>query len=68
LFNGDSEELFSKLFLGFGSPWGFASEHFKEDDSQSPNITFETVLIVIECLRWHVDWASNVIGGVLFGV
>lgn len=60
--------MFSKLFFSFCSPWCFSSKHFIINDSKCPNITFETVFIIIEGFRWHINRTANIVGGVSFRV
>lgn len=60
--------MLSQLFLSFGSPWGFSHKHFKVDDTECPNIAFETVFIVIKSFRWHVNWTSNIVRRIFFRI
>lgn len=59
--NGFWLDFFDELLLSFGPPWGVACEHFKEDDSNGPEIGFVGVLIFFEWLGSHVKWGANVV-------
>ena len=66
--NWHRQELPSKLFLGFGFPRSFSSEHFVVNDSQGPNVAFEAVFVIIQSFGRHVDWAADIVRGILFRI
>lgn len=43
-------------------------KHFKEDDSDCPDITFCTVHVIIESLQRHIDWWTNIVVAIFFQV
>ena len=36
-------------------------KHFIENDSDSPDIAFRAVKVIIECFDWHINWGSYII-------
>ena len=54
-------KLNQKIFLCLRFPRIFADEHFEESHPNGPNITFEAILVLIECLRRHINGRAYVI-------
>ena len=63
-FYWNSLDLSFEVCLCFGFPGSVACEHFIENDSNSPDITFWAVLVVIESLKGHIDWRTNIVIGI----
>lgn len=60
--------MFTKLFLSLGLPWSPARKKLVINYSDCPYVTFETVLIVIEGLRRHIDGGAHVVGAILLRI
>lgn len=58
---GLAQDLVSEFFLSVCLPGSDSVEHFVVDDSQTPDIALERVVIRFECLRAHVHWSSDVV-------
>lgn len=54
-------DLLDEFFFVFGPPGSVSSEHFKEDDPNGPDISFEGILVSLERLRSHVERRSHVV-------
>lgn len=60
-FDGDCFYLSFEIIFSFSSPWSFTCQHFVEDHSNCPDITFGAIDIIIQCLQRHVNGTSNVV-------
>ena len=45
----------TEILLAFGFPWCSAGDHFEEDHTKCPDITFEAVFVIGQGFWWHVQ-------------
>lgn len=61
ILDGDSLYLPLQVVFRLSPPRSLACQHLKEDDTDCPDIAFEAVDVLIQCLQWHIDWRAHII-------